>query len=487
MLASKQVLDDKVGLLLPAPTTNNHEPPSLHSLSSSSTTTLQPTSSRQHAAKYTKPSIMAAIKSTFVGNHAIIWEPMTPAPQQAPTNDQTERFDAFLKAELEKCKNKTGEYHGKSTLWRADRTKHMLALQAVLCDPSPSLAISGSTNDFDEPFVNNLAGIRTLMATWSNKPPEDIRREAAWTKATSKADKVVPSWYGMQCSITSIKIYDAAQIVDLQAFKGIGEESLTVWRHLRVFWPALDKIQTFDIFGKELENILPLSPTAYRLWQTNKLGLRPIPHPHDPKSIYLQVVWFQNYHNDIGWSKPVGPPTTKTCEIPGARWWIPPHSCPDASTSSTVMSTSSEPPARQPVPCRTSVFSNSGTRSRSSLPESRPQWRLLRNPLGEKRNPRMSPTRNPPGEKKNPRMSPTQNPLGEKKNLRMTPTQTPALVRGRGKALSASFRWVSRSCPKARSLQTRATCPATGTGCWTRLGCVGSSTRAARRGGGSVS
>lgn len=52
---------------------------------------------------------MAAITSKFVGNHDITWEPITPAPQQAPTNDQTERFDTFLKAELEKCKNKTGE------------------------------------------------------------------------------------------------------------------------------------------------------------------------------------------------------------------------------------------------------------------------------------------------------------------------------------------------------------------------------------------
>lgn len=233
---------------------------------------------------------MAAITSKLVGNHDITWEPITPAPQQAPTNDQTERFDTLLKAELEKCKNKTGEYHGKSTLWRAGRTKHMLALRAVLRDPSSSLAISGSTNDFDEPFVNNLAGVRTLMVTWSNKPPEDVRLEAAWTKATSNAEKVVSSWYGRQCSITSVKVYDAAPIVNLQAFKGIGEESLTVWRHLRVFWPALENTQTFDIFGKELENILPLSPTAHRLWQTNKLGLRPTSHPHDPNSIYFQVV-----------------------------------------------------------------------------------------------------------------------------------------------------------------------------------------------------
>lgn len=55
---------------------------------------------------------MAAITSKFVGNHAITWETMTPAPQQAPINHQTDRFDTFLKAELEKCKNKTEEYHG---------------------------------------------------------------------------------------------------------------------------------------------------------------------------------------------------------------------------------------------------------------------------------------------------------------------------------------------------------------------------------------
>lgn len=82
----------------------------------------------------------------------------------------------------------------------------MLALRAVLRDPSSSLTISGSTNDFDEPFVNNLAGIRTLMATWPNKPPQDAQREDTVAQATINAEKVVPSWYGRQCSIASIKV-----------------------------------------------------------------------------------------------------------------------------------------------------------------------------------------------------------------------------------------------------------------------------------------
>lgn len=403
---------------------------------------------------------MAAIKFTFVGNHAINWDPMTPAPQQAPTNDQTERFDAFLKAELEKCKNKTGEYHGKSTLWRADRTKHMLALQAALCDPSSSLAISGSTNDFDEPFVNNLAGIRTLMATWSNKPPEDVRREAAWTKATSNADKVVPSWYGRQCSITSIKIYDAAPIVDLQAVKGIGEESLTVWRHLRVFWPALEKIQTFDIFGKELENILPLSPTAHRLWHINKAGLRPIPHPHDPNSIYLQVVWFQNYHNDIDWSKPVSPPIDKdlrdtrrevvdsATQLSGCQYIL--HG--DVYEFRTTSATTRPLPNLRFLQLRYAV--------QKLFAGVQAAGEALEKPSGKEEEP-PNVTNSDAGFGAWPRQ-------GLECIFSMG---VPELPEG----------------PKARSLQTRATCPATGTGCWTRLGCVGSSTRAAKRGGGSVS
>lgn len=56
------------------------------------------------------------------------------------------------------------------------------------------------------------------------------------------------------------------------------------------------------------EIVRPTDTLHLILWQTDKLGLRPIPHPHDPNSIYLQVVWFQNYHTDIGWSKPVGLP-----------------------------------------------------------------------------------------------------------------------------------------------------------------------------------
>jgi len=245
---------------------------------------------------------MAAITSTFVGNHAITWEPGTPAPQQTPVNVQKEDFDTFLKAELEKCKNKTVEYHGKSALWRANRTKHMLALRAVLHDPSSSLAIPTNDMDFDGRFVRNLAVIRTLMATWSNKPPEDVRQDDTEAKASRNAEKIVPSWYGSQCSLTGVQVFDASHVIDLQAVKGIGEDSLNVWRYLRVFWP-LKKLYTFDIFGKELENILPLAPTARRLWDTHKLGLRPIPHPHNPNnSIYLQVVWFRNYHNEIGWS-----------------------------------------------------------------------------------------------------------------------------------------------------------------------------------------
>jgi hypothetical protein len=80
---------------------------------------------------------MAAITSTFFGNSAITWEPGTPAPQQAPINVQKEDFDTFLKAELDDCKNKTGEYHGKPVLWRADRSKHMLALGPFSAIPRP--------------------------------------------------------------------------------------------------------------------------------------------------------------------------------------------------------------------------------------------------------------------------------------------------------------------------------------------------------------
>ncbi|KAK0754272.1 hypothetical protein B0T18DRAFT_398856 [Schizothecium vesticola] len=145
------------------------------------------------------------------------------------------------------------------------------------------------------------------MATWSNKPPEDVEQTGtsglggaeARSNADKNAQRRVPSWYGRQCSLTGVSVFDASHIVDVQAVNCIGEESLTVWRYLRMFWP-LQKIEAFDIIGEELRNILPLEPTAHRLWDRNRFGLRPIPHPENPSSIYIQFVWFDHYHNTIG-------------------------------------------------------------------------------------------------------------------------------------------------------------------------------------------
>ncbi|KAK0733749.1 hypothetical protein B0T26DRAFT_685605 [Lasiosphaeria miniovina] len=73
---------------------------------------------------------------------------------------------------------------------------------------------------------------------------------------------------------------------------------VSFWRVLRMFWP-LEVIQKLDIAGHEQRNILPLQPSAHRLWDQHKFAPRPIQHPTNPDHrMYLQVVWFKERHTE---------------------------------------------------------------------------------------------------------------------------------------------------------------------------------------------
>jgi len=165
--------------------------------------------------------VVMPITSTFVGNHAITWEPGALAPpQQAPIDGRKEAFNAFLKLELEKFKNKTGGYKGALSNKRAEISKHMTVLRAVLHDPSP---VTLGTNDFGLQLDTAITVIEKMMAAWANKPLEstgnnhgaDTRRTAARGPADKAAQKDVPSWDGLHCPLIGVSVLDAAHVVDV--------------------------------------------------------------------------------------------------------------------------------------------------------------------------------------------------------------------------------------------------------------------------------
>ncbi|KAK1832860.1 hypothetical protein QBC39DRAFT_245934, partial [Podospora conica] len=116
------------------------------------------------------------------------------------------------------------------------------------------------------------------------------------------AQRTVPTWYGGQCALTGVNYDTATHIIDEQSVK-VMDKSQEIWGIISYYWPLGD-IADFRVTGDELRNILPLGPDAHRLWDRNRLGLRPIPHPTNPETtLYLQVIWFDKYYNDNGWSE----------------------------------------------------------------------------------------------------------------------------------------------------------------------------------------
>jgi hypothetical protein len=208
----------------------------------------------------------------------------------------------------------------------AEQIKIRSAIRAVVLDPSSELdgltvASMRESGSLDTYFRRRLTGYISsalrVIGIWVNKPTDALDEvvkgagsgETSTTttkgkpvvrgKADKAAQRTVPTWYQQCCPLTGVEVVDAAHIVDIQAVQSMGSPG-EFWEVLQLFWP-LQSIQQLKIIGCEEQNILPLQPTAHRLWDRHKFALRPIQHPTDPEHrIYLQVVWFKDRHAEIG-------------------------------------------------------------------------------------------------------------------------------------------------------------------------------------------
>ncbi|KAK1760413.1 hypothetical protein QBC47DRAFT_427631 [Echria macrotheca] len=115
------------------------------------------------------------------------------------------------------------------------------------------------------------------------------------------AQQRVPTWYNRRCVLSNVGVVDAAHIIDVKASSSMGLPT-GFWDTLKMFWPLSGELY-LEIKGFENQNILPLEPTAHRLWDRQHFGLRPVPHPSDIRSLYLQVVWFSERHAESGFQE----------------------------------------------------------------------------------------------------------------------------------------------------------------------------------------
>ncbi|KAK0616643.1 hypothetical protein B0T14DRAFT_604884 [Immersiella caudata] len=270
------------------------------------------------------------IEAKFLFNRQIGWmpSPLADSPQPsasrspAKNEELKEQFAAFVQGEIVATTNNRSQYG--STIPRADRVKILSGIRAVALDPLSELdgldmaMIRASSKPLDKYFKSLLTNCFTqalvIIGIWVNKPVETLDAvfkgegsEQAPTKGKAAdrsnldkiAQRIVPPWYQNCCTLTGVETVDAAHIVDVQATKSM-DEPVHFWDMLRMFWP-LEDIQQLEITGHEKRNILPMQPTAHRLWDRHKFALCPIPHPTDPEhSMYLQVVWFEDRHAEIG-------------------------------------------------------------------------------------------------------------------------------------------------------------------------------------------
>ncbi|KAK4459983.1 hypothetical protein QBC42DRAFT_230528 [Cladorrhinum samala] len=253
-----------------------------------------------------------------------------PSASRFPTTDEElkEQFAVFIRREIVSLiTNKSNELDDdEQTMSTVERVKILAAIRAVALDPSSrffnlNLPNARRSLPLDKYFKLLLKSIffqaANVIGIWVDKPVKTLdamflKEEAEGGEETStkgkaadqgRADKAaqrrVPPWYQNCCCLTGTETVDAAHIIDVQAAKSM-RDPLDFWGTLQLLWP-LDDIQQLEIAGHEERNILPLQPTAHRLWDRHKFALRPIPHPTDPEhKVYLQVVWFDDRHAEIG-------------------------------------------------------------------------------------------------------------------------------------------------------------------------------------------
>jgi len=280
------------------------------------------------------------IEAKFLFNRPIGWMPCPlaspdhgpqPSASRSPTTieELKEQFATFVQDAIVAATGRSNKY-GKN-MASSDRVKVLSGIRAVALDPLSELdgldmaMIRASPKPLDKYFESLLrscfAQAHLLIGIWVNKPVEtsdavvkgegseqtsakgkeaDRKGKAAdRSNADKTAQRAVPPWYQNCCALTGVETVDAAHIVDVQATKSM-DDPVLFWGMLRMFWP-LEDIQQLEIIGHEERNILPLQPTAHRLWDRHKFALRPIADPTDPDHrMYLQVVWFKDRHAEIG-------------------------------------------------------------------------------------------------------------------------------------------------------------------------------------------
>ena len=127
--------------------------------------------------------------------------------------------------------------------------------------------------------------------------PHRISQKKNRSGDDTKAQRVVPAWYGGKCALTgSPCVVEGAHIVDVKATKRLlpDKNLIKLWNYLMMFWAA-EVTPSCIIGGHENRNILPLRVDSHRLWDAHAFGLRPILHPTDPKHrLYLQMVWLKD-------------------------------------------------------------------------------------------------------------------------------------------------------------------------------------------------
>ncbi|KAH6613540.1 hypothetical protein B0J18DRAFT_58720 [Chaetomium sp. MPI-SDFR-AT-0129] len=260
------------------------------------------------------------IRGRFVGHHGLGWAPNEPTPATIavappPTNipaptayeELRQELATAIAAKIQALKLERNSASNKSA--QADinaEIKVLSAARAVAHDPSSrpaglqlvgtiaATSVSGYIQLVKTELTSNAESCTDI---WTNK--KQLNKSAPRSSANTKAQKEVPDWYDGRCPLTGVEVVDAAHIIDVQATKAM-TRPVNFWEMLRRMWP-LEEIQQLGIAGQENRNILPLQPTAHRLWDRNSLGLRPIPHETDPQSkMYLQVVWFNDWNAEIG-------------------------------------------------------------------------------------------------------------------------------------------------------------------------------------------
>lgn len=262
-----------------------------------------------------------------------------------------QQFIVFLRTEirqLQNCPNNPdAEYAVDNTkkAYSAAEKKCHLALLAVVLDPTAKLAylsldeqhrhkrsLSGHFRSVMRIYVNQ---IHSIFQVWDKGRPapgttiyteagpedeeeqEDVddgglpskrrkkgkgKNPVTTTRGRSTADKnaqkLVPTWYKGRCILSNFIEPQGAHIVPVRPLNV--QKPSFFWDAVQCFWPLPD-IEDLVVGGREVTNILPMSPDAHVLWDKYAFAIRPIEDPSDPQhKMYIQMVWMKDLDTEGG-------------------------------------------------------------------------------------------------------------------------------------------------------------------------------------------